>query len=191
MIDACIIITDRLFLRPVEFGDAAGAAALMSPEISSNLHSWPARISADEVSERIGVSRRATADGRWVDWGVFLKDDLNFIGWVGAGKCDGTGTSVRIGYWLGDIFQQQRYGTEAVTAIVTRAQDIFGADAMDALVAPSNVASIRILARLGFAPQGIESCYSPVRGRTEEYLRFAKDLVTDGIACTGKCVSLA
>lgn len=171
-----VIITDRLFLRPVELGDAAETAALMSPEISAKSISWPTRMTVLEACGRISDSRREAAKGRWIDWGIFLKEDLNLIGWVGVGKGSEPIAPLKMVYWVGDIFQGQRYGTEAVTAIVTQARTIFDGTAMEASALPGNIASIRLLRQLGFNEygRGLEHC--PARGRREELIHFRVEL---------------
>lgn len=177
-LDPHVIITDRLFLRPVELGDAAETAALMSPKISANLTSWPTHMTVTDACNRISDSRRDAACGRWTDWGIFLKEDLHLIGWVGVGKSGNARAPFKIGYWVGDIFQRQRYGTEAVTAIVKQVQTLFEATVIEASALPTNIASIRILKRLGFNEHGRRLEHSPARGRQEEFVQFRLELAT-------------
>jgi ribosomal-protein-alanine N-acetyltransferase len=175
-LDPHVIITDRLFLRPVELGDAAETAALMSPKISANLTSWPTHMTVTDACDRISDSRREAVHGRWIDWGIFLKEDLHLIGWVGVGKGSNPLSPLNIGYWVGDIFQRQRYGTEAVTAIVKQVRTLFDETTIDAAALPSNIASIRILKRLGFNEHGRRLEHSSVRGRQEEFVQFRLEL---------------
>lgn len=176
LLDPQVIITERLFLRPVELGDAAETAALMSPTIAANLTSWPTHMTVTDACDRISDSRRKAASGRWTDWGIFLKEDLHLIGWVGVGRGGDSRAPLKIGYWVGDIFQQQRYGTEAVTAIVKQARKIFDESAIKASALPGNIASIRLLKRLGFSEHGCGMEHSPARGRREEFVHFRLEL---------------
>lgn len=172
MSDQKVIITDRLFLRPVEMGDAAETAALMSPKISANLTTWPTHMTVTDACDRISDSRREAACGRWTDWGIFLKEDLHLIGWVGVGRGNECRAPLKIGYWIGDIFQRQQYGTEAVTAIVNQTRKMFDGTVIKASALPGNIASIRLLKRLGFIEYGRGMEHSPARGMQEEFVHF-------------------
>lgn len=151
MIIAPIIITDRLFLRQIEFGDARETAALMSPQISAHAPGWPAVLSVDEAITRISESRDAANAGRWVDWGIFIKEDLHLIGWIGMGRISETQNRTKIAGWIGEAFTRNNYGTEAVTAITTKGADYFGAASISANVSTTNYAAIGLLKKLGFS----------------------------------------
>lgn len=168
------ILTDRLLLRPVELGDAPETAALMTPAIAAQLTTWPQRMNVGEAMRKIADSRERAADRQWTDWGVFLKGDLMLVGWVGIGRGAEDDTSLSVGYWIGEVFQQRRYATEAVTAIIDRADLLFGEAAVEAMTLPSNVPSIRLLRRLGFVELGRQVCYAPARDRSELFTRFVR-----------------
>ncbi len=166
------IMTERLFLRPVELGDAAATATLMTPDISSMLTTWPPRMSVSEASARIAESRRRTADDRWIDWAIFLKRDLVLIGWVGLGPSHTSKSGLDMGYWLGEAFHGVRYGTEAVSAAIAQGQKIFNATRIEAFAKPINDPSISLLRRLGFEEVSSQIRYSELRGKCEEWLQF-------------------
>jgi RimJ/RimL family protein N-acetyltransferase len=169
------ILTERLLLRPVELGDAPATAALMTPAIASHLTTWPRRLNVTETMRRIADSRRKAAEEHWIDWGIFLKQDLMQVGWVGLGRDELDPQILSVGYWIGEAFQRQRYATEAVTMIVDKAPEFFGGAVIEAMTLPNNVPSICLLRRLGFHDLGRQRRYAPARQRSEEFSRFLYD----------------
>lgn len=173
MNNAPAIITKRLFLRPVELGDASETAAVMTPAVSAMLTTWPACMTTADATERIAESRQETADGIWLDWAIFLKQDLVLIGWVGAGLAKSEDKVLRVGYWIAESFQGRRYGSEAVAAAINEAKEYYGRDTIEAMVLPGNEASIKLLTRLGFeAHPERQRCFVPSRMRYEIFVRF-------------------
>lgn len=173
MFEASAIVTDRLFLRPIELGDAAATAALMTPAIAARLTTWPDRMTPAEASRRIVHSRNETKSGHWIDWGIFLKHDVSLIGWVGAGRKAERRAPLGLGYWLGEKFHGQGYASEAVEEIVVRAPRVFGVPEIEAVVQPDNAASLGVLHRLGFAERQRQFHHVPSRNRLEEFVCLA------------------
>lgn len=175
MKDAPAIITRRLFMRPVELGDAAQTAALMTPGVSAMLTSWPSPMTTADATVRIADSRQEAADGMWLDWAIFLKRDLILVGWVGLGLAKSDDRRLRLGYWIAESFHNRRYGSEAVAAAINESLEQYEVDAVEALVLPGNEASIKLLMRLGFeAHANRERCFVPSRMRYEEFVRFER-----------------
>lgn len=74
-----------------------------------------------------------------------------------------------LGYALLPEAAGRGYATEAGRAVVDRALDALGLPRVVAVVQPDNAASIRVLEKLGFAPDGI--VVEPTHGK--ELARFA------------------
>lgn len=72
-------------------------------------------------------------------------------GWRGAPDADG---SVEIGYLLVPAARRRGYGTEAVAAVIAESLRNEGVRKITAVVEVSNVASRRLLTRLGFQVTG-------------------------------------
>lgn len=92
-----------------------------------------------------------------------LKDAHDFIASAGPGECairvDGRFAGmIRIadpfGYWLAPDFQQQGIGTRAGVLALSRRFDDAACATVEATVMAGNVASLALLARLGFAVTG-------------------------------------
>lgn len=175
--------TARLFLRPVELGDAPATSALMTPTIAADLMTWPGQMSVTDARQRIARSRREAATGRWVNWAVFTKQDLILIGWAGLGRSDLDPKRLVAGHWIGDAFQRHGFGTEAVGAVLSRSGDVFGGGDIDAYVRAGNVPGARLLRRLGFTEGGSQRRYVDARVRWEDFVHFA--LPRDAVGATG------
>lgn len=135
------IVTERLLLRPLTH---APALALAEGDYSgfSPGAGWPTE--ATQI-----VALRAAADPGALTW-LIVREGL-VIGECGlkhAPKSDG---SAEIGYGLGAAWRGMGLGTEAVRALVDWLTTMPACRCLTAEVHETNIASRRLLERLGFA----------------------------------------
>lgn len=78
---------------------------------------------------------------------IALRDASTVIGHVGCSPIRG---EVEVGYAIGDAYQGQGYATEAVDAASRWVCESFGIATVMAYVAADNLASYRVLERVGF-----------------------------------------
>ena len=82
-----------------------------------------------------------------------------------------TGT---LGYWIGERYAGNGHMTEAVRAAV---RYMFGALALhrvEAACLPRNVASIRVLEKVGFQQEGLARRYLKINGAWQDHLLYAR-----------------
>ena len=92
------------------------------------------------------------ADPSLLGWGIWVmihRAGRVAIGHLGfKGKPDPEG-AVEIGYWVAPVYRRQGYGFEAAQALVRWAFAQPGVSRVTAECSPDNVASIRVLTKLG------------------------------------------
>jgi [ribosomal protein S5]-alanine N-acetyltransferase len=142
------ITTERLFLRPVELGDAMAVAALMTPTLAATLCEWRSGMSVTEVTAKIAAHRQAAAAGRRIDWAVFVRPELTMIGWIGLSR---SGSALELDCWLGELFRGSGYGREAVAAATARACTEFSTDRIETRTCPVDPEGSKFLKRFGIA----------------------------------------
>ena len=104
-----------------------------------------------EVASAISRSRAASPDMH-AAWLAVLKRDGRTVGFVNYHRRDVQGRCLDIGYLLARPFWGMGLATEAVSALLSHCFGPLGVLRAVARVHPDNVASLRLLARLGFQP---------------------------------------
>jgi ribosomal-protein-alanine N-acetyltransferase len=159
------IETDRLVLRCVRPGDAAAVSALLTPEVTRWLASWPSPFTRTMAEERIARAREAAAEGHALPLAIERRTDAAFLGWITIGRHKAEAARGILGYWLGEAHQREGYGLEAACAAVRTAFRLLDLDVIEAGARPDNVGSFAIMRRLGMRPAGERMVFEPAHGR--------------------------
>lgn len=148
-----LIHTARLRLREMEESDAPLMFELnRDPEVLR----YTGDASFSNLAEALEIVRYVRAQyatqgmGRWA---VELVSTGEVIGWCGLKKWPDSGM-VDLGYRLFRRFWGAGYATEAAMACVRYGFDTLGLPEITGRVVPANVASVRVLEKLGFARTG-------------------------------------
>lgn len=155
--------TDRLTLRPFRAEDAEAFAAYRSDVDVARYQDWdvPFTMKAAEVFVARQVGMGWPSPGDWLQ--VAVEREGRLAGDVGVGWSS-SGRRVTIGYTLAADQQGRGLATEAVEAVVDRLL-ADGTRRIDATLDPENVASMRLLERLGFEYEGRQAGAALVRGQ--------------------------
>jgi RimJ/RimL family protein N-acetyltransferase len=159
------IETDRLMLRQPVLDDAKRMSELgNTPAISHRLATMPypyGEADAVEFIDRVAANEAITA------FAVILKPLGNvLIG--GAGYGVNEAGEMDFGYWLGTDYWGHGYATEAGQAVLTHAFCIARVDVIETDYQLDNLASARVLAKLGFREAGHRKRHSLGAGREVE-----------------------
>jgi RimJ/RimL family protein N-acetyltransferase len=148
------LTTDRLRLRPFSEADAE---ALFS--LHSNAHvlrywdsaPWTDRARAERF---LAASRQMAAEGTGARLAIDRLSDASFIGWCSLSRWNPDYRSASMGYCLDDAAWGQGYATEAARAVLQWAFDTLDLNRVQAEADTRNVASARVLEKLGFVQEG-------------------------------------
>jgi ribosomal-protein-alanine N-acetyltransferase len=125
--------------------------------------SWPAQWSALRSLARRGLSLPfvITVDGR-------------FAGQITVGNIiRGSLCSAWVGYWVASRSTSGGVATAAVALVVDHCFTAGGLHRLEATVRPENMASLRVLEKLGFRQEGVFRRYLDVAGAWRDHLCFA------------------
>jgi RimJ/RimL family protein N-acetyltransferase len=150
-----LITTDRLVLRRFRLDDAAALAAYRSVPEVARYQSWTSPYSLDKA--RYAVQTMVAADPSypgWFQYAVELADEKQLIGDVGVNLADNL-MQAEIGYTLTPERQGHGYATEAVRAVLDHLFRVQGLHRVSAECDARNVASARLLERVGFTREGL------------------------------------
>lgn len=139
------IRTERLFLRPMQPEDSADLFAVFGN--AEAMRYW-----STLPHPRPEVTERMIAEIRGADPNVHLELAIEFEGRV-IGKV-GLWQMPEIGYILNPQYWRRGLAREAVHAVIDHGFTKLGLDRITANVDPDNLASLRMLAKLGFVEIG-------------------------------------
>lgn len=165
------LTTPRLVLRALRPEDAPVLHAYRNDPEAARYQDWPLPYSM-AAAERLTVEQRGIAGpevGGWVQLGVEQAGEL--IGDLAVGL-DRTGATATVGYTLRPDRWRQGLGTEAVGALVDALFER-GTTRVVATLDPLNLASARLLERLGFGYVGRVQGGAFVRGAWVDDDRYA------------------
>jgi RimJ/RimL family protein N-acetyltransferase len=180
---AAPIRAGALLLRPTKLTDAADLAALMTPEISRWVASWPPRLTAEACAallqkslEQPGLTWHFTL----IDTGADSALTTTIAADTGTEAASGTtigalklhreqltDSSVEIGYWIGTAFHGRGFATKAAQAAIAYAFDVLGMTSVTAGAQLANEASHGLLQKLGMTRQADAQIFAPARDRME------------------------
>lgn len=147
------LVTERLAIRPLVLSDADALFAVWSdPEVMRYIPAPPAT-SVDEV--RASITKRMETPGPLGAWAVSRRDDLTVVGIVALVPVARIGPEVEIAYHLRRDAWGRGYATEAAAACVAYGRDEAGLARILGLTFAENVASQRVLAKIGMVRVGL------------------------------------
>ncbi|MFI7607895.1 GNAT family N-acetyltransferase [Micromonospora sp. NPDC049366] len=146
--------TTRLILRPFEGADASALFALHSSAYVLRYWDSPPWSEPVRAEGFIAACRRMAAEGTGARLAVDRDSDGAFIGWCGLTRWDPGDRSASLGYCFDDAAWGHGYATEAAHAVLRWAFDTLDLNRVQAETDTRNVASARVLEKLGFVREG-------------------------------------
>ncbi|WP_315788612.1 GNAT family protein [Fischerella sp. JS2] len=166
-----ILETKRLLLRQENLADAEAVFAVFSDPKVTQFHNlatfW-------EIEEAFGLIKRRAKRleiGCGIRWGITLKQDNTLIGSCGF-TWDKQACGADIGYELASIYWRQGIMTEALQAILQFGFEEMGLQFVVAEVMLNNIASKKLLEKLGFQSQGVLFQHGFWKGQYHDLERF-------------------
>jgi ribosomal-protein-alanine N-acetyltransferase len=154
-----VLTTRRLVLRELVPEDAADLFRFRSDAEEQRYNAVPLR-TVSEALALIDDLRAAYAARRQLQWGLTLREAPRVIGLLGFIAWERGHRRAEIGYDLARPLWGRGLGTEAVGALVRFGFERLGLNRIEAQTIVDNLASVRLLERLGFRREGVRREYS-------------------------------
>ncbi len=146
--------TPRLALVALSLEDAPAVFSYASDSEISRLVAWPRHENIRTSRRFLARSMVGYAQGGHYEWGLKLRADQLFIGSCGFGELDvGRGVG-ELGYVLAKPYWAQGYATEAAAAVIQFGFSKLGLQVIEANAFPENIASLRVMSKLGMRYRG-------------------------------------
>ena len=178
------LTSGRIGLRPIRRRDASRWRAVRARNVDW-LTPWeattPGRVgSAASEAVTFGAMvrhfHREAAAGRMLPFVVTCDDEL--VGQLTVGGIMwGSLASAHIGYWIDRNFAGQGIIPTAVALATDHCFTTVGLHRIEINIRPENTASLRVVEKLGFRPEGRRLRYLHIDGAWRDHLTFA---LTDG-----------
>ena len=162
--------TERLWLRQATQKDAEAIFAVFSDPKVTQFHNLVTFTRLDEAIEVIERRKKGFESGRGIRWGIGRKLDNALIGSCGF-TWDREANAAEVGYELASQFWRQGIMSEALRAILQYGFDR-GVEFVMASIMLENVASRRLLEKLGFQSQGVLKNHDFWKGEHHDLEQF-------------------
>lgn len=160
--------TDRLMLRAVFPDDAEAIFALFSDPLVTEMHELEPVANPQAALELISKFTSWFQHDQAVRWGIIDKETGELIGTCCFDTFHPKYQSVNLGYNIRSDHWSKGYATEAVQAIIEFAFEngIVGpVNRIQAITVPANIASEKVLEKLGFEKEGLMRQYGYWKGQ--------------------------
>jgi len=170
------IKTRRLILRDINAKDARSIAENIN---NINVSRWllvvPYPYSLKDAKVWISSQRKKQKEKPRTDYtfGIESRLERRVIGGIGLHKVDRYNRKGEVGYWLGENYWRQGYGSEALRAVIDFAFSRLKLRRLEAGVFVGNPSSGKLLEKFGFKREGIkrEACKCKADSRVKsEYI---------------------
>ncbi|NIK67817.1 GNAT family N-acetyltransferase [Paenibacillus sp. BK720] len=163
-----VLETDRLHLREITGGDIADIFACFSNKQVTRYYGQEALERMDQAQALIDYFAAGYAEKRGIRWGIERKGTMGLIGTIGFHLWSPKHRRAEIGYELLPESWRNGYASEAISAVLRYGFRELGLNRIGAVVFTDNVASSRLLAKLGFQQEGILRDYMVQYGKAHD-----------------------
>jgi ribosomal-protein-alanine N-acetyltransferase len=146
--------TSRLRLRPFTDADADALFALHANPYVLRYWDAPPWTEPARAERFLSTCRQMADQGTGARLAVQRLSDGAFIGWCGLSRWNPDYRSAALGYCLDAAAWGQGYATEAARALLEWAFDTLDLNRVQAETDTRNIASARVLEKLGFVREG-------------------------------------
>ena len=166
------LCTPRLTLRPLDERDTDAHYAIFSdPAVARYWSSEPWTDMAQAV-QAIARIRAADEDGSELRFGIELRETGELVGNCALHHFVESSRRCELGYALGSAHWGKGYASEALRALLAHGFEVLDLNRIEADIDPDNIASGRVLEKLGFRKEGFMPERWIVHGKTADTVNY-------------------
>ncbi len=148
--------TKRLLLRPYRLTDASAYTAVISqPEIQRSTCGLPEHPTNRTTRAWFRTLHKAALQWEHFEFGVFLKENGQYIGNVGLINLDMQHLHGDISYFIDARWQNHGYAAEAAEKMLSFGFEMLGLEKIKGICFADNAPSERVMQKLGMRPEGL------------------------------------
>jgi ribosomal-protein-alanine N-acetyltransferase len=169
--------TPRILLRELVATDAPALFDLRSDPEVMKLVSRPLMTRPEEADALVELIRANQANGTSIHWAMAIHGQPALIGLIGYWRMQPEHHKAELGYMLARSHWGKGLISEAIHAVVRCGFDTLRMHRVEAIIAPANHASRRVLEKNGFIQEGHFNEDHLWQGRFEDSVHFGR--ITD------------
>jgi len=168
----------EVFLRHPAMGDYSAWAELRAMS-RQHLTVWEPQWARDELTRsafrrRLRQYQRELRDDQGYAFLIFRHADSTLLGGLSISNVRrGVAQAASVGYWIGAPHVRRGHMTDAVGAVLPFAFATLGLHRLEAACLPHNLASTRVLEKVGFKREGMARRYLKINGIWQDHDLFA------------------
>ena len=144
-----VLSSARLTLRPLTAADCAAVEGFATEwRLAADPRDSRPSDDGESVADWLGEVEKARARGECLTYAIERTNGAIFVGTISLRFADADPVG-EIGYWIGQTYQRRGYAAEAIDRLLRYAFETLKLDEVRAATASSNVASIRLLQKIG------------------------------------------
>ena len=159
--------TPRLCLRQIVTSDLEAMFTYTSQREVSEYLLWSPHPTRDYTARYLTYLQDRYRAGDFYDWAIVPNDVGCMIGTCGFTRFDFTNNSAEVGYVLNPAYHGKGYATEALLRVLSFAFHDLGVHRVEACYLENNLASRRVMERVGMTFEGFRRGAMLVKGRYE------------------------
>ena len=171
-IDIPTIETTRLILRKLTLVDAEDVFGYASDPDVAEMTTWEPHTSLEDSRTFLAGVRRQYRDGDGGPWGIVLKERDHVIGTIGLSVVSWHARA-ELGYAIGKQWWGRGYTTEAGQAALRFGFESLRLNRIEARCLPTNVASERVMQKLGMHAEGLLREHMYAKGRFHDFKLYS------------------
>ena len=167
-----LIATERLVLRRFRSADAETLAAYRSDPEVARFQSWTAPFPIARARTLVAEFAAADPDRPgWFQWAIERVEDRAHVGDLAVALHENL-MQADIGFTLAPAYQKRGYAAEAVRAMLDHLFRVRGLHKVSAEADARNIASARLLERVGFVREGLLRSHTWIKGEWTDDLIY-------------------
>ena len=147
--------TERLSLRKLHPSDAESLFAILSDRELTRFYDDEAFTKISQAREQLAAWDRGYEEWRVIRWGITRRGTDTVLGTCGYYGFHRWHARASLGYELARPYWRQGIMTEALAAVIGFGFKQVGLNRIQAVLMPANVASVKLLEKLGFRGEGL------------------------------------
>ncbi|PLZ04065.1 N-acetyltransferase [Burkholderia sp. WAC0059] len=155
LFEPVILTTARLKLRPLRHDDVHAFFEIWSDAEAMRYFSFPAMTGIGQATDRLARLLKTCAEGKDLVCTVELQATGEALGDCALFHADAQCRRAELGFCLKRRHWGNGYMAEAASALIAHAFDTVILNRIEADIDPRNLASARLLERLGFSREGL------------------------------------
>lgn len=171
-----VLRSERLLLRPSRRADLDALDAAISESLPELIRWLPWAHDAHSRSDTrryLRVAQSARAARNAFEYAIVDRSEQTLIGMVSLHRIDWSRRSCGLGYWVRRDAWGNGYATEAGAALLRHALGDLQLNRVEALVALENMASRRVVEKLGFTREGVARGVERIAGKHLDHLQYS------------------